>query len=236
MEKTKIKIIKLGKTKHDKAFKKLKRYRSAIFDVYVYEKDMPNFDLKFGHSDGLLKNKIASDFDDREYHMCIGVTEERLELDFLGKLLKNDNMYVITFYQVDEFLKEDNNDSFNYLLLMIYRFLTQYKLKGKSIAHDQSCGCIFDKCRNKKNIIYSCQHPIVCSKCISQINTIGIQDDYLLLLQKEIKSIHKIFYYRITEYINKHPYLSIILLIIFSILLNAVSSLTYDLIKALIFK
>ncbi len=197
----------------------------------MIEKSAPNYDRKSGYSLKLLAEFVSDNFNSNEYDMCIGITEAKLPGNFLGIRLKDNNVYAISLYQADEFLKNDNNSVFNYIVMMIYRFLTQYKLEGKSIAHDETCGCIFDMCRNKRDIVISCDYPILCYKCETEVTKKGIDADYISILKKELKTIHKAIYYRILEYIKRHPFLSITLFVISNIALNIFSSYLYDLIK-----
>lgn len=231
MKKTKIKVVKIGRLQHNRAFKKIQNYKSALFEVDVIEKSAPNYDRKLGYSQKLLTQIVTENFDSSKYDMCIGITETKLLGNFLGIRLKDNNVYAISLYQADEFLKNDNNSVFNYVVMMIYRFLTQYKLEGESIAHDETCGCIFDMCKNKRDIVISCNYPIICYKCETKVTKKGIDADYISTLKKELKTIHKAVYYRILEYIKRHPFLSVTLFVISNIALNVFSSYLYDLIK-----
>ncbi len=233
MKKTKIKVVKIGRFQHNGAFKKIQKYKSSLFEIDIFEKSAPNYDREHGYSSKYLVKFLENDFSSSNYDMCIGITEAKLERNFLGVRLKDSNIYAISLYQADDFLKSDNNNVFNYIVMMIYRFLTQYKLKGKSIAHDETCGCIFDICRNKRDIVISCKQPILCCKCETKINKAEIDANYISILKKELKTIHKAIYYRILEYIKQHPFLSITLFVISNIVLNIFSSYLYDLIKGL---
>ena len=127
MKKTKIKVIKIGRVQHNGAFKKIQKYNSSLFEVNVCEKSAPNYDSKLGYSSDLLTKIVSENFNPSEYDMCIGITEARLPGDFLGIKLKDDNIYAISLYQADDFLKKDNNNTFNYIVMMIYSNSIQAK-------------------------------------------------------------------------------------------------------------
>lgn len=231
MNKTKIKIVKLGKQKHDALFDKLKKYNSRLFYVDIYEKSRPKCDYQWGYSFNTLRELLSNDFDDKKYDMCIGFVDTIIENNYFGKRLQNHNIFVISFYQVDELLKNENIDVFNFMLSTIYRYLTRYKLHGEYLTHDETSGCIFDMCGDKRDIIFSCDKPIICNECMVKMRTKGIEIDYINLLQKEIKRIHKSNYHRITSFIKKHPYLSMIIGVISSVIINLVACVIYDLLK-----
>ena len=231
MEKVKIKVVKLGKQHHDELFDRLNKYKSNIFSVDIFEKSLSKCDCGWGYTFKTLKELLSNDFDDKKYDMCIGFIDTQIELNYFGKRLSGNNIYVVSFYQVDEILQKDNNDIFNFLLANVYRYVTRYKLNGEYLTHDETRGCLFDMCGNKEDILYSCNNPIICENCLVKMREKGIQSEYISSLRNEIKKIHKPNYYRITDFIKKHPYLSLALVAMSTITLNIASSIIYDLIK-----
>ncbi len=231
MNKTKIKIVKLGKQKHDILFEKLKKYNSQLFCVDIYEKSRPQCDYEWGYSFNLLCNLLVNDFDDKKYDICIGFVDTIIENNYFAKRLKGDNIFVISFYQVDDLLKSENIDVFNFMISTIYRYLTRYKLHGEYLTHDETRGCIFDMCGDKSDIIFSCDKPIICEECMVKMRSKGIETDYINLLQKELKRIHKSNYHRITSFVKKRPYLSMVIGVISSLIINLAACAIYDLLK-----
>lgn len=228
MHKTKIKIIKLGKQRHDQLFVKLKKYKSKIFTVDIYEQSRPDCDYDWGYSFATLEKLLTKDFDDKKYDMCIGFVDTIIERNYFGKRLKDNNIYIISFYDVDEILKSKNIDSFNFMLSTIYRYVTRYKLNGIYLTHDETKGCIFDMCGDKRDIIFSCDKPIICEKCKSRMLDSGIESEYLKALVKEIKKIKKSNYYYMAEFIKRHPYLSLSIGFIVTIVINIISNFIYN--------
>lgn len=231
MNKTKIKIVKLGVQRHDYLFKKIKKYNSKLFDVDIFEKSLPACDYNWGYSFSALTSLLCKDFDNTKYDMCIGFIDTEIERNYFGKRLKGYNIYVISFYQVDEILSSCNIDIFSYMLATIYRYMTRYKLKGEYLTHDETKGCLFDMCGNKYDVIYSCNKPIICNNCATKILECGIESDYLTTLQKEIRKIKKNSYYTVIEFIKKHPCLSLTIGAISTVILNMLSSVLFEIIK-----
>lgn len=232
MKKIKIKLVRLGKQKHEDVFKKLKKYKSSIFEVEIYRKDLPKCDYNWGYSFKILKELLNAE-NNSDYDMCIGFIDTIIENNYFGKRLDEYNTYIISFYEVDEILKKENINIFNYILVTMYRYITRYKLRisGEQLVHDETRGCIFDMCGDKINVIYSCKEPIICNECRSKIDKYGCDEEYMKNLEKELKKIKKTVYYRISDFIKKKPILSLIIGILSSIGLNIFSCLLYDFIK-----
>ncbi len=231
MNKVRIKVVKLGKQRYEYLFDKLKKYNSALFTVDVFERSRPNCDYEWGYSFKSLEKMLSEGFDKQNYDMCIGFVDTIIENNYFGKRLKDDYIYVVSFYQVSELLKEQNIDIFNFMLATIYRYVTRYKIRGEYLTHDETKGCIFDMCGDKGDIVFSCNHPIICEDCMVKMRSKGIESDYIKLLQKEIKRIHKSNYHIITEFIQKHPYLSLAIGVLTTTIINVISCFIYDLIK-----
>jgi len=82
-------------------------------------------------------------------------------------------------------------------------------------------------CGDKTDIIYSCNKPIICDDCRVAIRQSGVESEYLPTITKEIKKIKKSNYYYISDFIKKHPYLSLFIGFITSIILNIISDVIY---------
>lgn len=233
MKKLDIQIVKLGKQRHDNCLKKLKRFNSNIFNVDIVEKSIPDSDFDWRYSLPTLKKELLKVFNKNNYDLCIGFIDAGLDNNFFSDCIDGNNMFVVSFYEVEEIVKADNNDVFNYVLLNIYACIAQYKLGCEDISHDETKGCLFDMCGNKEDIVFSCAKPIICETCYEKISR-NISTEFALQLKKEIKKIRKHIYYRITDFIKKHPYLSLMAFSISTIALNIISSLIYDLLKGIL--
>lgn len=233
MKKVKIKIIKLGKQKHEELFYRLEKYQSELFSVDIFEKSRPNCDYEWGYTFKTLERLLTEGYDSSTYDMCIGFTDTIIEQNYYGKRLKGNNIYIISFYQVADLLKEENIDVFNFMLATIYRYVTRYNLNGKYLTHDETKGCLFDMCGDKTDIIYLTTAPFICEECMVKLKTCGVHMKYIQILEKEIKHIHKAHYYKIVDFIRAYPYLSLGIGIITTIIINIVSNFMFEYIKNL---
>lgn len=232
MTKINIQIVKLGEQRHDSCFHKLQRFKSEIFNLGIIKTHIPNSDFDWTYNLSTIKTELEKVFDQSNYDICIGFIDAGLSDNFFSDCVNNNNMFVVSFYEVEELIKTDNNDIFNYLLVNIYDCITQYKLNGIDISHDETKGCLFDMCGNKEDIIFSCDKPIICEICNEKISKY-IDDEFIVKLKKELRKIRKPIYYKIADFIKKHPYFSLTLFALSTIVLNIVSSFIYDILKSI---
>lgn len=75
MDKVRIKVVKLGKQKHDQLFVKLSKYKSKIFTVDIYEQNRPKCDYDWGYSFKKLNILLTDGYDANKYDMCIGFVD-----------------------------------------------------------------------------------------------------------------------------------------------------------------
>lgn len=237
MNRIKIEIIKLGETKHNTVINKLATYqkKSKLFEITEIKKvNLPDSDsFSWGYSDRtllplLLKTKTNADIQ-------LGVIDYPIEGNYFGREL-TDSIGVISFYQTDMIFNDANLDLLNFLLLTIYQAVVLYSC-NKSIKdgedrlyHDESRKCLFDMCGLKENIVLSASGPTICYACEAKMRQSTLNEKFITQLKKELKTIKKPMYYRIIDWIKKHPILSLIITAISSVIINVVSSFIFDLI------
>lgn len=232
VKKIKIKIIKLGKQKHEKLFCRLEKYRSELFSVDIFEKSCSDCDYEWGYTFNTLERLLTEGYNSSTYDMCIGFTDTIIERNYYGRRLKGNNIYIVSFYQVSDLLKKENIDVFNFMLAIIYRYVTRYNL-GKYLTHDETKGCLFDMCGDKRDIVYLATAPFICEECMIKLETSSVDMKYMQILEKEIKHIHKAHYYKIVDFIKAYPYVSLGIGIITTIVIDIVSDFVFEYIKNL---
>ena len=229
MKKIKIKIVKLGYQKNNISLEKLKKYKSKIFEIETFEQNLPMCDYEWGYSFDTLTELLTTNFDESHFNMCIGFVDTMIENNFFGKKLKDDNISVVSFYQVEKILSDNNIDIFNFILSMIYRHVTRYVVVGKSLSHSATRSCLFDMCGNKNDVIYCSSQPVICNECESKIKNVQMPDNYLIVLKKELRRIRKHKYHVLVEFIQKHPYFSLFIGFISSIVIGLITNFIFAL-------
>ena len=160
--------------------------------------------------------------------MCVGFVDTVIEGNYFGKRILDNNVYIISFYEVDKILKAEQINLTNFAITVIYRYITRYIITGKMLVHDETKGCIFDMCGDKNDVIYFSQKPILCDECLSKLKQYKVSDEYIKVLKKELSKIRKSKYYVISDFIKYHPYISLSIGVLGSLLINIISNLIYD--------
>lgn len=230
MEKIKIQIIKIGMQRHNAIFKRLENYNSNIFQVSFKQVPRPDCDLGWGFRFKTLNSILNNSFDKETNDLCIGFIDTQIERNYFSKRLSNYDIYVVSFFEIDKFLECNNIDIFNFLLLTIYRSTSRFKAKGLPVAHDETKGCLFNMCGMKEDIIYSSSTPIICKECHSLLLQ-HCDSQFLNDIILELSKVRKSIYYRIKDFIELHPWLSLTIGIVLSITLNILSNFIFEIIK-----
>lgn len=229
MKKVKIQIIKIGTQRHDELFKRLESYNTKLFQISIKQVSRPKCDFGWGFEFQTLSNILKPSFNNDENDLCIGFIDTSIEKNYFSKRLSEKNdLYIVSFFEIDKILLSNNIDLFNYILLTVYRCLIRFKFNRKPNAHHETKGCLFDMCGMKEDIIYSCANPTLCIECKSSLND---QEQFLNDLISELPKIRKSIYYQIKDFIEIHPWYSLFIGIFFTIFLNIISSLIYEYIK-----
>lgn len=234
MQKVKIQIIKIGIQHHDVLFKKLENYNSRLFQISIKQVSRPNCDFGWGFNFNSLTDILQNSFDNDIYDLCIGFIDTEIENNYFSKRLSEKNdIYVVSFFEIDKILSSNNINLFNFMLLTIYRCLTRFKFNRKPSSHHETKGCLFDMCGMKEDIIYSASAPIICQNCQTIILEQHSNKQFLNDLKDELYKIKKGTYYRIKDFIETNPWLSLIISIFISITINILSNYFYENIKKL---
>lgn len=113
---------------------------------------------------------------------------------------------------------------------MLYRFLCNSVI-NKTIAHDETKGCLFDMLGNKWDVVYGATSPIICTECENRLKSHTLPSDFIQVLNKELKKIRKAKYYVITDFIIRHPYLPLLVATASGIIISLISNALYDCLK-----
>lgn len=231
MKKIKIQIVKLGNQPCDKLFDKLEKYKSALFEVEVFEKSIEKRGREYSFEE--LAMLLVSGFNCDKHDMCIGFINERIEKNYYTRMLDRPCVYAVSFFEIEEIIKSDNNKIFNYMLMTIYRCITKFVLGGKIYVHGAARGCLFDMCENKSEVAAICNKPTICQSCMEDIKRKGIETGFIKTLPKEIRRIRKPIYCEVKEFVKKHPFIAAVLGFASAVTVNIASTMVLELIKKL---
>lgn len=231
--KIKIKIIVLGNLPFELNLKKIENWESKLFEISKSEKYSLN-----GNSDGYsweyTDSNISKTIPDKfSEDILFAITNVPLESNYYSRRL-SENRVCITTHEMSDILKESNIPIENLILRLIYSYFLAYKYfndslptsqEFSSLTHDETKGCLFDMNGIKKDVIHSTNNPILCSSCQEKLRKNKVSENIITFSQDEIKSIKKDVYYRIIDFIKKHPILSFLGSALLAVILGIIGSL-----------
>lgn len=234
MEKTKIKLVSIGHLPADFSKAKIKNWNSSIFqiagDIESYSlsvnADGPNWQF----TDEALQSQLPTHFDG---NFLIAIVNVPIELNWYSRRLGG-NKVVFTFHEIKDILSFYNIPLENVIYRLLYEYALVYRSHGNKIpeaseitkfTHDETRGCLFDMNGIKTDVIHSCNKPTICFECMERLKRDRISDEIIKAAQREIKRITKPLFYRLGDFIKKHPLWSLIISALSAIVLGAIGSL-----------
>jgi hypothetical protein len=212
---------------------KIKQWQSSVFEIvgeiesYALIRNADSHGWEF--SDRVFEEILPNKFDG---NFLIAIVNVPIELNWYARRLSL-NRVVFSFHEIKEILRFSNIALENVIYRLIYAYTLLYKRSGNRIpeatehtnfTHDEVRGCLFDMNGIKTNILYSCHNPIICSYCVEQLRKDHVSNETIAQCQHEIRRIRKAMFYRITDFIKKHPLWSLAISGVTAIILGAAGS------------
>ena len=239
MSKLKIKLIILGHLPIQLDKNKILNWQSDLIeigntiDVYSIEDDADGEDWEF--SDQNILKHLPEDFDQ---DILIAMTHVPLEGNYYARRFPK-NRVCMTFYEMVDILEQKHIPLENLVLRLVYSYYLIYKRHGNRIplqtkdtdfTHDETRGCLFDMNGIKSDVIHSTNEPIVCDSCVDKLKKERVAENHITTLQNEIKKIRKTRYYRISDFIQEHPILTLVISVLSALVIGIISSILATLI------
>lgn len=233
MDKTKITAVTIGHMPAEFNKRKITSWKSSIFTItgeiesYSLTKDSDGDDWEF--TDANLEEVLPDNF---QGDFLVAIVNVPIELNWYTRRLHN-NRLVFTYHEIKEILSHFNIPLENIVYRLLYAYTLLYRRSGNKIpmagehtnfAHDETRGCLFDMNGIKTDIIYSCHNPIVCQNCVEKLKQEKVSNEVISKVQKEIANIKKPLFYRIAEFVKKHPIWSLLISAITAVMLGAIGS------------
>ncbi|MCR4287344.1 MAG: hypothetical protein NUW09_04960 [Deltaproteobacteria bacterium] len=233
MAKIKITVASVGHMPADFNRQKIKNWKSSLFEVVdgiesyalTQESDGDNWEFTDAKLETVLPRAFNGDF-------LIALVNVPIENNWYSRRLA-ENRVVFTFHEMKDILNSSNIPLENLICRILYAYTLLYKRSNNRIpsvskvtgfTHDETRGCLFDMTGIKNDVIYSCHYPIICPDCVEKLRREHVSEETITTCQKEIKKIRKILFYRIAEFIKKHPVWSLIISAITAIFLGTIGS------------
>lgn len=214
MSKTRITVVTVGHVPADFSRLKIKNWESSVFEIvngiesYSLTCDSDGYGWEFTDKalEKALPDKFNGDF-------LIAIVSVPIELNWYSRRLSA-NRVVFSFHEIKEILRFSNVPLENVIYRLLYVYTLLYKRSGNRIpeaaeytnfTHDETRGCLFDMNGIKTDVVYSSHNPIICTDCVERLRREKVSDETIACCQNEIRRIRKTLFYRITDFIKKHP-------------------------------
>lgn len=232
-----IRLVFLGHLPHSINKKKIEKWKSNLFNlthsITSYRLTSDSDCQDWSYSDINIQQQLPQR--DQE-DILIAITNVKLQNNYFARRYTN-NRICVSLYEMTDILKSENIPIENLIFRVLYSASIVYKRYGNRIpqmrettnfAHDETRGCIFDMNGIKTDVIYSTNKPILCNDCTNNLlnNNVSRFDTNLInSIHSELSRIKKDKYYRITDFIKKHPVYAIIISSISAIILGIIGSI-----------
>lgn len=233
----KIKLITLGNLKYPVNFKKVENWCSQIFKT-DHAGEVQAISNAVGPDWSYPDNQLAVLIrPDKSYDFTVGIINAKLQDNYYLRRLEN-NVCILSLYETAEIVKEANLTIENFIVRNLYEICliyleggNQIKNSAYGVAHDETRNCLFDMNANKADIIFSTEHPKICTSCKARIMNSQVPKDSLQTIERELGNLKKALYYRIMDFVKLHPIFTLIISSVVAVLLNVLASFIYDVLK-----
>lgn len=211
------------------------------------EQDVFDDELKQYKIEDIKKALNAIKGEKGENNIYIAVTDYALDDRKLGGCLEDgtsdkEQLFFLNFREAAVYLNEMYLDVVNYILSAVYRDVTRYLFHEKSLMHDATRGCIFDRCCEDdiQGVIFYTAKPQLCNTdkikvlkgskledlndgCENKLKTLekdtGFDKTaYVDLLKAELKRLKKPAIYKFNKKVERKPATVLIFNLLISII------------------
>lgn len=233
MSKTRITVATVGHMPPDLNRQKIKKWSSSVFEIageiesYSLTCDSDGGSWEF--TDEALEQILPNQFDGE---FLIAIVNVPIELNWYSRRLSA-NKIVFSFHEIKEILRASNIPLENVIYRLLYAYVLLYKSSGNRIpessehtnfTHDETRSCLFDMNGIKTEVVCSCHYPIICPDCVGRLRREKVSEETIVQCQHEIRRIRKSLFYRMMDFIKKHPLWSLAISGTTAIILGAAGS------------
>jgi len=237
MNKVKIKVGIIGYLPFEFNRKKIKNWKSEIFEVLQIS-DSPIHtpiadSANWRYSDDILNKTLPlNDSND----IFVGITYIPIQDNYYVRRLDN-NRIIISFFDIHEYITSNGIPIENLVLRMMYAssllFCTLKKIPSTKsgrheLLHDDTRGCIFDMTAHKLDVIYSLNKPKLCDSCISMLKSKKTSINIIEKVNNELKKVKKDRYFQIVQLVKANPIISLLLTFLSGVIAGVISNFVYN--------
>ncbi len=215
MEKTSISLVVLGAANARINTKLLKSWRSSIFEIRQIKiidtiEDATGSDWQY--TDAQLTNIIEHD---ETTDFTLALINGPLENNYYMRRV-SENIAVLSFYEIANEIRLFGFSLESYIIRNVYELDQIFALSNYAFqpdvyrfAHHDTRGCLFDMNADKRDLIFSLHKPSLCHSCETRVRQSQLDSDYLKKLKSELKRIKKPLFYRVMDFVKRHPLMAL---------------------------
>ena len=228
MGKIKILIKVYGELPYQINFKKIKKFKSSIFEVVGVD----YFSLP-AYQNGIdyvtIEDYVWDDVIQKEknINLIFGITNAHLSGRFYSRLL-NENRVIFSFSIIRSFLQERHIALENVVLKQLYAYslamLAKKSIAIEDICHNDTKCCLYDMNGDLSDVSATFFNPSICRSCEEFLSQKDVPENKIQLAKRELKKLKISLFYRMLEWIKNHPILFIVISFCFSVLSDFIAS------------
>ncbi len=204
----------------DLSLASVRAWRSSAFELVgapeTYAISQDSDGPGWEYSDAAIEELLPMEF---EGEFLFAITNVPLTDNYYGRRLSG-NRAVVTLHEVADIMRAANIPLENAILRLLYSATLVYRRFKKALpatavnipfTHDETRGCLFDMTGFKADLAVSCDRPVICADCVSQLQNQQVPFEVVDAVQKELRRIKKPLYYRMIEWVQRHPVTALVL-------------------------
>lgn len=244
--KKKITLVKVGHVDHLVNLKKIKEWKSDVFEIIEIQsiEHLPDSEMNDGYFDQKFTReslrKVISCPNNSDF--AVAITSYRYIDNFYMHRLE-EKCIGISLYGITEILEIENISIENFVIKQLYAICALSLITDISnndeaykIVHRDTRGCLFDMNGDRTDILYNTEKPIICDSCKERFRKKQIPQGIISTFDKELKKIRKPIILKIERNIKRYPFVSMIISALIALTINSTFNVVWKLLKLLIEK
>ncbi|MCK5541949.1 MAG: hypothetical protein KAI40_04595 [Desulfobacterales bacterium] len=177
-----------------------------------------------------MQEQLPDSFDE---DFMLVIANVPLEHNYYSRSLDGSRA-IVTFHEINDILSKKNIPLENIILRMLYSYSFVFKRNENRLplisdistyTHDETRGCLFDMNGTKTDVFLSCDKPIICDECVESLKHKRISINMIKNSQSDLKQITKPLFFRLADFVKRHPIWSLMISAISAIFLGIIGSL-----------
>ncbi len=219
MAPVRITIVTLGHMPPDFTLATVHKWRSKLFtavgavESYALTTNADGPDWEF--TDDAIGEALPTTFDGE---VLFVITNVRLTSNYYARRLTG-NRVAVSLHEIADIMRAAHIPIENAILRLLYSVALTYLRFDRKVpatgvndafTHDETRGCVFDMNAFKPDLVASCHAPIICADCANRMEHEKVPLTLLQSTRQELGGIRKSLYFRLADWVRRHPILALV--------------------------